>query len=94
MPSQTSRRTVPGGSVLVAPGGSFILAADSTGARLNDDLLRDTAVVALLHAGNPAAAREAFDRMGKFSKRKPQDFRVLLLEAHLIAAESRKAAGR
>ncbi len=61
---------------------------------LNDDLLRDTAVVALLHAGNPAAAREAFDRMGKFSKRKPQDFRVLLLEAHLIAAESRKAAGR
>ena len=78
----------------MAPGGSFILAADSTGARLNDDLLRDTAVVALLHAGNPAAAREAFDRMGKFSKRKPQDFRVLLLEAHLIAAESRKAAGR
>ena len=54
---------------------------------LNDDLLRDGAVVALLHTGQIPQARATFDRLAKFAKRKPQDFRVQLLEAHLVAAE-------
>jgi spermidine synthase len=54
---------------------------------LNDDLLRDGAVVALLHTDHVPQARAAFEQLAKYTKRKPQDFRVLLLEAHLVAHE-------
>ena len=72
-----------------------LLSARSQGhAWLNDDLLRDAAVTALLHTERIGEARAAFDRLRKYVKRKPFDLRVLLLEAHLVAREKSHLAAR
>ncbi len=57
---------------------------------LDDDLLRDAAVVSLIKTGAPAHARGVFDRLAEFSARKATDLRVRMLDAHLAVAE-RKA---
>ena len=54
---------------------------------INEDLLRDGAVIALLHTGDVARARSEFDAMSGFVLRKPNDLRVRLLEAHIGARE-------
>ncbi|MBI3504424.1 MAG: spermidine synthase [Proteobacteria bacterium] len=56
---------------------------------LDDDLLRDAAVVALIKTGAPARARGVFDRLDEFTTRKSDDLRVRLLDAHLREAERR-----
>jgi spermidine synthase len=56
---------------------------------LDDDLLRDAAVIALIKTGAPARARGVFDQLNEFVSRKPADLRVRLLDAHLAAAEKR-----
>jgi spermidine synthase len=57
---------------------------------LSDDLFRDGAVIALVHRGDLAKARELFDGLGAYVARKPNDLRVRLLEAHIAAQEKKK----
>jgi predicted membrane-bound spermidine synthase len=56
---------------------------------INDDLFRDGATVALLQIGNAAKARTLFDKMSEYSSRKPEDLRVRLLAAQIVAAEKK-----
>ena len=50
-----------------------------------DDLL-DGSVRALLAAGQPERAREAYDRVRPYSTRAPGDFRLLVLNASIEQA--------
>jgi hypothetical protein len=61
---------------------------------INEDLLRDGAVIALLHTGDVARARSEFDAMSGFVLRKPNDLRVRLLEAHIGAREKKATSDR
>jgi hypothetical protein len=54
---------------------------------MSEDIFRDGATIALLHTGDVAKARALFDRMGQFVARKPDDLRVRLVAAHIVAAE-------
>jgi hypothetical protein len=54
------------------------------------DFLRPGAVIAYMRTGDFLKARDAFDRLGEFSRWKTNDLRVRLLGAHLAEAE-RKA---
>jgi len=56
---------------------------------INDDVFRDGGTVALLRTGDVPGARDFFDRMAEFAARKPNDFRVRLLAAHIAAAAKR-----
>ena len=56
---------------------------------MSEDLFRDGATIALLHTGEAGKARALFDRMGEFVARKPDDLRVRLVAAHIVAAEKR-----
>ncbi len=67
---------------------TLVAARATSPAWVNDDLLRDAAVTALLQTHQVAAARDTFARLAKYSKRKPQDFRVALLEAYLRSGEA------
>jgi hypothetical protein len=58
------------------------------------DELRDGAVMAHLHTGNVAAARDVFDTLRRFSTRRPDDLRSELLGAYLRAAEQARVATR
>ena len=51
------------------------------------DELRDGAVMANLHLGNVAAARQVYDSLRGRSLRKPDDLRSRLLDAYLVNAE-------
>jgi spermidine synthase len=51
------------------------------------DELRDGAVMANLHLGNVAAARQIYDSLRGRSQRKPDDLRSRLLEAYVLTAE-------
>ena len=59
--------------------------------RMSEDLFRDGATIeiAFLHTGDVAKARATFDRMAEFVARKPDDLRVRLVAAHIVAAEKR-----
>ncbi|MFI5231846.1 MAG: fused MFS/spermidine synthase [Gemmatimonadales bacterium] len=57
---------------------------------MSEDVFRDGATIALLHTGDVAKARAAFDRMAEFVARKPDDLRVRLVAAHIVAAEQQK----
>jgi predicted membrane-bound spermidine synthase len=59
---------------------------------MGEDLFRDGAAIALLHTGDVAKARAVFDRMAEFVARKPDDLRVRLVAAHIVAAEKAAAA--
>ena len=61
---------------------------------LDDDLLRDGAVIALLKTGQPAKARATFDRLDEFTSRKDTDLRVRLLRAWVDAAVKKSAPSR
>lgn len=68
--------------------------ANETGiAWMNADVFRDGATIAYLHTGEAEKARGIFDVMGAFVARKPDDLRVRLLAAHIVAAERRAAKG-
>ena len=54
---------------------------------INDDLFREGATVAYMHTGDYPKARTIFDRMESFVARKPGDFRVRLLDAHITAGK-------
>lgn len=54
---------------------------------LNNDLLRDGAVVALLHTNHVTRARTAFDKLAEYAARKPEDLRVRMLDAHIAQRE-------
>jgi spermidine synthase len=56
---------------------------------MSEDLFRDGGTIALLHTGNVAKARTLFDRMSEFVARKPDDLRVRLVAAHIMAMEKR-----
>ena len=56
------------------------------------DELRDGAVLAKLHVGNVAGARQTLDTLQKFSTRGAWDLRTQLLEAYVTAAEKQKSA--
>ncbi|MDE3097813.1 MAG: hypothetical protein KGK07_17640 [Chloroflexota bacterium] len=58
---------------------------------LDDNLLRDAAVVALLKTGAPARAHGVFDQLSPFVTRKSDDLRVLMLSEHIAAAERHRA---
>lgn len=58
---------------------------------MSEDLFRDGATIALLHTGDVAKARAVFDRMAEFVARKPDDLRVRLVAAHIMAAEKKTA---
>ncbi|MGH7528468.1 MAG: hypothetical protein ACREMX_17380, partial [Gemmatimonadales bacterium] len=55
------------------------------------DELRDGMVMAKLHLGDAAGARQAFDTLARFTTRKPGDLRTRLLEAYVKTAEGRQA---
>jgi spermidine synthase len=55
---------------------------------MSEDIFRDGATIALLHTGDVARARAVFDRMAEFVARKPDDLRVRLVAAHIVAAET------
>ena len=61
---------------------------------INDDLFRDGATVALLRTGDVAKARALFERMAEYVARKPEDVRVRLLGAHIVAAERKATEDR
>ncbi|MGH7655111.1 MAG: hypothetical protein ACREN6_10665, partial [Gemmatimonadaceae bacterium] len=56
---------------------------------MNEDVFRDGATIAFLRTGDVAKARAVFDRMAEFVARKPDDLRVRLVAAHIVAAEKR-----
>ncbi len=57
---------------------------------ISDDLLRDGACIALLHTGDPARARQTFDKLADYVGRKQNDLRVRLLETHIAVREKGK----
>ncbi len=58
---------------------------------LEPDLLRDAAVVALLRTGDVQGARRVFAELAPLSRRRPDDFRVRLLDSYITLAEAREA---
>ncbi|HEY2849096.1 MAG TPA: hypothetical protein VGI97_04410 [Gemmatimonadaceae bacterium] len=54
---------------------------------MSEDVFRDGATIAFLHTGDIAKARAVFDRMAEFVARKPDDLRVRLVAAHIVAME-------
>lgn len=61
---------------------------------MSEDIFRDGATIALLHTGDVARARVVFDRMGEFVARKPDDLRVRLVAAHIVAQEKAMESGK
>ena len=61
---------------------------------MSEDLFRDGATIAFLHTGDVAKARATFDRMAEFVARKPDDLRVRLVAAHIVAAETQGTEDR
>jgi hypothetical protein len=57
---------------------------------MSEDVFRDGATIALLHTGDVAKARAVFDRMAEFVARKPDDLRVRIVAAHIVAAEQQR----
>jgi hypothetical protein len=55
------------------------------------DELRDAAVFAKLHVGDPAGARVALDTLRRFSTRSPDDLRSRLLDAYVGMQEGNAA---
>jgi spermidine synthase len=67
---------------------AVILKAREDGtAWINEDLFREGATVAYMHTGDYPKARTMFDRLEAFVARKPGDFRVRLLDAHITAGK-------
>ncbi len=58
---------------------------------MSEDVFRDGATIAYLHTGDVKKARALFDRMAEFVARKPDDLRVRLVAAHIMAAEAAAA---
>jgi hypothetical protein len=56
---------------------------------MSEDVFRDGAAIALLHTGDIKKARAVFDRMAEFVARKPDDLRVRLVAAHIMANEKK-----
>ncbi len=56
------------------------------------DELRDGAVMAKLHVGDVAGARQVLDTLARFTVRGTGDLRTRLLEAYVTTAEQRRAA--
>jgi hypothetical protein len=61
---------------------------------MSEDVFRDGATIAYLHTGDVKKARALFDRMAEFVARKPDDLRVRLVAAHIMAAEHKTEAQR
>jgi spermidine synthase len=55
------------------------------------DELRDGMVMAKLHTGDVAGARQALDSLGRYSTRPAGDLRTRLLQAYVTKAEERRA---
>ena len=59
---------------------------------MSPDELRDGLVIARLHLGNAAGARQALESLEKFSTRPAGDLRSMLLKAYVNTAEGMQAA--